>query len=76
MLRLPPKEFCRKRYSYLQVYEKETPTQVFFCEYCKIFKNIHFEEHMRMDAFIIFIDGNISWKFEQRLIARVPNEQI
>ena len=23
-------------------YEKETPTQVFFCKYCKIFKNSSF----------------------------------
>ena len=29
---------------------KETPTQVFSCEYCKIFKNIHFEENMWTDA--------------------------
>ena len=27
---------------------KETPTQVFSCEYCEIFKNIYFEEHLRM----------------------------
>ena len=26
----------------LQLYEKETPTQVFSWEYCKIFKNISF----------------------------------
>ena len=24
---------------------KETPTQVFSCEYCKIFKNTYFEEN-------------------------------
>ena len=27
----------------LQFYNKETPTQVFFCEYCKMFKNTYFE---------------------------------
>ena len=27
--------------------EKETPTKVFSCEYCEIFKNIYFEEHLR-----------------------------
>ena len=26
----------------LQLYEKETTTQVFYCEYCEIFKNIFF----------------------------------
>ena len=30
--------------------EKETPTQVFAYEFCKIFKNIYFVEHLRKDA--------------------------
>ena len=30
--------------------KNKTPTQVFFCEYCEIFKNIHFEEHLRTAA--------------------------
>ena len=34
----------------LQLYWKEIPTQVFFCEYCKKFKNNDFEEHMQMAA--------------------------
>ena len=29
---------------------KKTPTQVFSCEYCKIFKNPSFEEHLRTAA--------------------------
>ena len=29
---------------------KETPTQVLFCEYCKIFKNTYFEKHLRTTA--------------------------
>ena len=33
----------------LQLYWKETPTQVFSCEYCKIFKNVFF--------FIEHLDG-------------------
>ena len=28
------------------VYQKETPTQVAFCEYYKIFKNTHFTEDL------------------------------
>ena len=31
---------------------KETPTQVFSCEYCGIFKITYFEEHLRRAAFI------------------------
>ena len=31
----------------LQLYLKETPTQVFSCEYYEIVKNIYFEEHLR-----------------------------
>ena len=30
----------------MQLYEKETPTQVFSCEYCEIFKNTYFEEYL------------------------------
>ena len=33
----------------LQLYEKETPTQVFFCEYCQII-NTDSEEHLRTAA--------------------------
>ena len=31
--------------------KKETPTQVFFCEFYKIFKNTFFTEHLRATAF-------------------------
>ena len=34
----------------LQLYQKETPTQVFFGEYCEIFKNLYFEKHLRTTA--------------------------
>ena len=27
---------------------KETPTQLFFCEYCEIFKSTYFEESLRI----------------------------
>ena len=30
--------------------KNKTSTQVFSCEYCEIFKNIHFEEHLRTAA--------------------------
>ena len=32
--------------SFLQLYQKETPTQVFSCEYWEIFKNTVFEERL------------------------------
>ena len=35
---------CRP--SVLKLYQKEASTQVFFCEYCEIFKNTFFGEHL------------------------------
>ena len=32
--------------------KKETPTQVFFCEYCDVFNNTCFEKHLRTIAFV------------------------
>ena len=34
----------------LQFYQKETSTLMFSCEYCNIFKNTYFEEHLRTTA--------------------------
>ena len=39
------KHLCRSRF-----FQKETPTLVFFCEYCEIFKNTYFEKHLRTTA--------------------------
>ena len=36
----------------LETLLKGTPTQVFSCEYCEIFKNSYFEEHLRMATFV------------------------
>ena len=33
-----------------QLCSKETPTQVFSYEYCEIFKNVCFEEHLQTTA--------------------------
>ena len=38
--------------SCLQLYEKVTLTKMFSCEYCEIFKNNYFEEHLRASAFV------------------------
>ena len=34
---------------------KEIPTQVLSCEYCEIFKNTYFEEHLRTAASVLLI---------------------
>ena len=34
----------------LQTFRPVTPTQVFSCDYCEIFKNSYFEEHLRTAA--------------------------
>ena len=34
----------------LQLFKKETPTQVFSCKICEIFKNTYFEEHLQTTA--------------------------
>ena len=36
--------------SFSQLYSKETPAQVLSCEYCDIFRNNYFEEHLRITA--------------------------
>ena len=37
----------------VQLYLKETPTQVFSCKLCGIFKNAYFEEHLRTASFTL-----------------------
>ena len=39
----------------LQLYYKKIATQVLSCEYCDIFKNTYFEEHLRTAASILLI---------------------
>ena len=36
--------------------KKETPTQVFSCEICEIFKNAYFEEHLRTTVFTLSLN--------------------
>ena len=38
------KHLCWSLIKFIKLHVKETSTQVFFCEYCKIFKNIYFED--------------------------------
>ena len=39
----------------LQLYYKEIPTQVLSCEYCEIFRNTYFEEHLQTAASVLLI---------------------
>ena len=41
---------CKKK-----LYQKETLIQVLSCEYCKIFKNTYFEEHLRRLILYLFL---------------------
>ena len=38
----------------LQLYLKDTPTQVFSCEYCEIFKKTYFEEYLQTATITFF----------------------
>ena len=44
--------FNKNEPSGLELYENETPTQVFSCKICKIFKNTYFEEHLQTTALV------------------------
>ena len=39
------KQMCWSLISGLQLYQKETPTQIFSCEICEIFNNTYFEDY-------------------------------
>ena len=45
-----------------QYHGKTTPTEVFSYEYCKIFKNIYFEEYLRASTFESYHLNR--WKFQ------------
>ena len=48
MKKAVPEKFCNihRKVADLQLLQKETPTHMFSSEYCKIFKNTYFEEHL------------------------------
>ena len=52
--------------------KKKTLTQMFFCEYCEIFMNIYFEEHLQTAASVVSVKEvfcadltgiGIEWKY-------------
>ena len=48
-----PFSFFQKRF-----YQKDTPTQVFSCEYSEISKNTYFEEHVRTAASEVSLESD------------------
>ena len=63
--RCSTKKLLLKIYQYSQktpvlesLFNKETPTWMFFYEYCKIFKNAYFGEHLGTDAVLCFPVSN------------------
>ena len=52
--------------------KKENPTPVFSCEYCDIFKNSYFEQHLETAAYAFpcFFEGNKSKFIVAQLILR------
>ena len=51
--------------------QKETPTQVFFCKICEIFKNTYFEEHLRTTASKLLFWEKPRWLNKMKLIVIV-----
>ena len=50
----------------IPLYWNKTPTQVFFCELCEIFKNTYFEEYLPKNDVLRVIDlGTSNVDFEQ-----------
>ena len=50
---------------------KETPTQVFSCGYCKVFKNTYFEEHLRTAASVRKQRKNVFWHLAHEKQVRI-----
>ena len=50
----------------LQLYYKETPTQVFPCEFCEVFKNAYFEEHLRRTASESYLKNSVSIQIRKK----------
>ena len=51
--------------------KKRTPTQVFSCGVCKVFKNTYFEEYLRTTAFVV----SFSWLCAHYLRHRFINQK-
>ena len=46
ILQISQENTCVGVFFGLQLYQKETTTQVFFCEICEIFRSTYFEERL------------------------------
>ena len=64
---LPP-YFSKIQKSVLEKVIFKTLVQVFFCEFCKIFKNIFFTEHVQANASVIRIEKLDNTRLSQTMI--------
>ena len=47
---------------------KKTPTQVFYCEFCEIFKNTFFTEHLPATAYVFYsVFDSVDWILLKKL---------
>ena len=51
----------------IQLHEKVTPAQVFSWEFCEIFKNTYFAEHLRRAVFEFFSEQVFWWDLQMSL---------
>ena len=58
-----------------KVYQKETPTQMFSCEYCKIFKSIYFAEHLLMAVLTFFHRNKAQYQANVEVNQTFPQKQ-
>ena len=75
----PAKQLCRSYFliklqaSRSAILLKETPTQVFSCEYCEIFMNTYFEEHLQTAASVLLIIKLVYNKYWASLLNQKHN---
>ena len=55
-----------KNLSIIQLYEKETLAQVFFCEFCEISKSTFFTEHHQWLQFLVIVPAQQTFFFQSQ----------
>ena len=56
-------------------FKNETATQVFFCEFCKVFRNTYFAEHLRRAASNDLINARFFCKIYYSLKQKIKGYQ-
>ena len=68
VLKQPPDGFCSKRcsYKFCKIHRKtsvlESPAQVFSCEFCELYKDTFFTEHLWTTASACWIKTTFTWE--------------